>query len=110
MKKTIVVGLALAALMAPPVVAAELPVKAPPPPPAPVYTWTGCYIGANVGLVGADTKVSWDGVGEGGHSQYAMALGGHLGCDYQVDSNWVVGVRGLMDKLNFNETRNLDFV
>jgi len=29
--------------------AADMPVKAPPPPPAPVYVWTGCYIGGNIG-------------------------------------------------------------
>jgi opacity protein-like surface antigen len=30
-------------------VAADLVVKAPPPPPAPVYSWTGFYVGGNVG-------------------------------------------------------------
>jgi len=36
--------------------AADMAVKAPPPPPAPVYRWTGCYIGGNVGgLWGRDT-------------------------------------------------------
>ena len=29
--------------------ARKMPVKAPPPPPPPVFTWTGFYIGANVG-------------------------------------------------------------
>jgi outer membrane immunogenic protein len=30
--------------------AADMAVKAPPsPPPAPVYSWTGWYIGGNVG-------------------------------------------------------------
>src|SRR5262245_6093313 len=40
--------------------AAERPVPAytPPPPPAPVYTWTGCYIGANAGTSGGTSTVS----------------------------------------------------
>jgi outer membrane immunogenic protein len=29
--------------------AADMPLKAPPPPPAPVYSWTGFYIGGNAG-------------------------------------------------------------
>ena len=33
--------------------AADMAVKAPPPPPpAPVYSWTGWYVGGNVGKVG----------------------------------------------------------
>jgi len=100
MRKTIVVGLALAALMAPPVVAAELPVKAPPPPPAPVYPWTGCYVGVNVGFVGVRTRTSWDGVGDGGLSTNDVAAGGQIGCDYQLSSNWVIGIQGLIDGTN----------
>jgi outer membrane immunogenic protein len=36
--------------------AADLPRKAPPPavPMAPPITWTGCYIGANVGGIFSD--------------------------------------------------------
>ena len=29
--------------------AADMPLKAPPPPPAPVYSWTGFYAGVNAG-------------------------------------------------------------
>jgi outer membrane immunogenic protein len=36
--------------------AADLPVKAPvyTPPPVHVFSWTGCYIGGNVGGLSAD--------------------------------------------------------
>ena len=107
MKKTIMVGLGLIALMAPPVVAAERPVlKAPPPPPAPVSTWTGCYFGFNVGLAGSDTKVSWGGVPDVGHSADAAAGGGQIGCDYQLASNWVIGIQGLYDGTNIGDTHS----
>ena len=48
MKKTLLGVVAIAALMGTPAFAADLALKAPPPPP-PAASWTGCYIGANVG-------------------------------------------------------------
>ena len=41
--------------------AADLPLKAPAyaPPPPTVYSWTGFYIGANVGGVWGDPKVNY---------------------------------------------------
>jgi outer membrane immunogenic protein len=42
----------IAALIGTPAFAADMAVKAPkalPPPPAPVYSWTGWYVGGNVG-------------------------------------------------------------
>jgi outer membrane immunogenic protein len=53
MKKLLLGSAALVALGlgAPAALAADraVPAYAPPPPPAPVYTWTGCYAGANAG-------------------------------------------------------------
>src|SRR5262249_26920986 len=53
MKKLFLGSVALVALglAAPAALAADraVPAYAPPPPPAPVYTWRGCYIGANAG-------------------------------------------------------------
>jgi outer membrane immunogenic protein len=45
MKALFVAGLAVGALIAP-AMAADLPVKAPPPP---LFSWTGLYIGGNAG-------------------------------------------------------------
>jgi len=39
--------------------AADMPLKAPPPPPAPVWSWTGFYIGGNVGGVWGDVSNNW---------------------------------------------------
>jgi len=40
---------AVAALIGAPAFAADMAVKAPPPAPAPVYSWTGWYVGLNAG-------------------------------------------------------------
>ncbi len=78
--------------------AADLPRKAPAylPPPPPPMTWTGCYLGANIGgafgdasLSGAAGTVSSDGSG--------FAGGGQIGCDYQFSGGWVVGIRNMFD-------------
>lgn len=53
MKKTILGLVAIGALIAGPAMAADLgtrmPVKAPPAPLEPVFSWTGFYIGGNIG-------------------------------------------------------------
>ena len=55
MKKLLLVGVALSALVAGPAMAADLPVRAPiaykSAPVITYYSWTGCYIGGNVGGV-----------------------------------------------------------
>ena len=78
--------------------AADLPRKAPAyvPPPPPPATWTGCYIGGNIGgafshasLSGAAGTVSSNGDG--------FAGGGQIGCDYQFTGGFVVGIRNMFD-------------
>jgi outer membrane immunogenic protein len=49
MKKLLVAGAALTALIGTPALAADMALKAAPPPPAPVCIWCGFYIGANAG-------------------------------------------------------------
>lgn len=51
MKRRLLRGLALPAFFAGPAMAADLPVKAPPPPipAAAAYNWTGFYVGLNAG-------------------------------------------------------------
>ncbi|MFZ1088564.1 MAG: outer membrane beta-barrel protein, partial [Xanthobacteraceae bacterium] len=85
--------------------AADMAVLGPyqPPPIAPLYSWTGCYIGVNMGG-GAAPKSSVDTLGNfappgtslGDMTARGVAGGGQLGCDYQVGS-WVFGVGGLLD-------------
>jgi outer membrane immunogenic protein len=84
--------------------AADLPTKAPvyKAPPATIATWTGCYMGGNVGYGWSPTKWS-DPVfavfvpGElASHTADGVVGGGQLGCDYQKDQ-WVFGVQGMLD-------------
>jgi outer membrane immunogenic protein len=97
MKRTLLAGIAgLAIVASAPAHAADLRVRRPPPPPppvvapVPVFSWTGCYIGANVG--GAWTRDS-----DGG-----IAGGGQIGCDYQFASNWLIGIQGMFDGADVN--------
>lgn len=48
MKKLLIAGAALTTLIGTHALAADMPLKAPPPP-APVWSWTGFYVGGNVG-------------------------------------------------------------
>ena len=111
MKCNIVGGFAVSALLiATPLSAAgaaDMPLKAPPPLPAPVYNWSACYIGANTGgawaskhtvyATVAGTVVNED---EGSTTASGWAYGGQVGCDYQVNSYLVLGARGMWDGTN----------
>jgi outer membrane immunogenic protein len=120
MKKLFLGSVALVALglAAPAAFAADrgVPAYAPPPPPAPVYTWTGCYVGASAGnswgrsehrtvgnsiltggalgapaprLLGAP-----DGTSIAGDLNLSGFIGGFQGgCNYQAGM-WVIGFEG----------------
>src|SRR5262245_45913828 len=79
----------------------------PPPPPSPVFSWTGCYVGANVG----------GGWASNSSNDVAGAVTGVAGADprcrrrehsckreydpIRMDSRWRhrVGLRGKLDRL-----------
>jgi outer membrane immunogenic protein len=74
--------------------AADMPVTAAPPPVPPPFSWTGFYIGANLG--GAWAHNTWSdsifGVNFGnGNGEGVFIVGGQVGFNYQV-SNIVFGV------------------
>jgi outer membrane immunogenic protein len=72
--------------------AADLAVEAPPI--APVFTWTGCYIGAHLGGGWSDDTVSvpslLPGISVTGHTSGFLG-GGQGGCNYQLGGSWLVG-------------------
>lgn len=59
----------------------------PPPPPAPAsFSWSGLYVGANVGYAGATVSESASGAatGTGSASMPAGIGGGQIGYNYQI--------------------------
>ena len=52
---------AIVALMGTPALAADMAVKAPPPPvAAPTYSWTGFYIGGDIGGLQTSNTATWN--------------------------------------------------
>jgi outer membrane immunogenic protein len=98
MSKTTLGIVAVAATIGTAALAADMPVKAPPPAPAPVYSWTGFYIGGNVGYGVARDPSSlgapiFPGTGiESFAIMPAGVIGGvQAGYNWQV-SNWLLGL------------------
>jgi outer membrane immunogenic protein len=122
MRKLLLVGgagLALAAIA--PAHAADLgaPVyKAPAPvaAPVPVFSWTGCYIGANIGGKWAQTSgfVDIPAVTASPASSFILDAdhgssfvgGGQVGCDYQAGAA-VFGIAGDGDAQHWSTTRTV---
>jgi outer membrane immunogenic protein len=91
----------------------KMPVKAPPPPPAPVNTWTGWYVGGNVGyswgdahtdIAGSATTITDPaffggfagnnafGFGDSNTARLNGVIGGgQIGYNYQFSPKWVLG-------------------
>jgi outer membrane immunogenic protein len=115
MKKLLLItGAAFAALAAAPAMAADMPLKAMPRAPAP-FSWTGCYIGAHVGIginrnrndfgtAIASGATEGGGLGEGftvgefgpfdADSGGGGVVGGQIGCNYQATPFLVLGLEG----------------
>jgi outer membrane immunogenic protein len=83
--------------------AADLPsktpvYKAPAVVPAPVQTWTSCYVGGNGGYGWTNKQWHSDefGYDAGSHTGTGAVGGGQIGCDYQT-GQFVFGVQGMFD-------------
>lgn len=103
MKKSILGLVAIGALVAGPAMAADLrmPVKAPVAPIVPVFSWTGFYIGANVGGSWGDVPELFSvpalplSVANTAHPDSIIG-GGQIGYNYQID-RVVLGVEADFD-------------
>lgn len=101
--KKILLGSVALIVMSAPVLAADMPVKAVPLPP--VFTWTGCYVGLNVGYGWARFNKSevrqfdaTTGALIFNHADFDFdddgAVGGvQAGCNWQFGT-WVWGIEG----------------
>ena len=79
---------------------------APMVAPVPVFSWTGCFIGAHggwgwgkkdvteVGLTRGFTSPVNPVSNSGGIDTSGAIFGGQIGCDYQFAGNFVVGIQG----------------
>jgi outer membrane immunogenic protein len=101
--------------------AADLPSRAPPPvyvPPVPIFTWTGFYLGGQVGYAWGTQRANVlapDLIGGGGgivapgsqvfnsYSAEGVIGGGHIGYNYQVNQ-WVLGIQGNIDASSISKT------
>jgi outer membrane immunogenic protein len=120
MKKLLLLGIALVAggASSGPSGAADLPTQMSMKAPAlaPLYSWTGCYIGANAG--GGSDRGSFADVNPNlaatgrpnidlGSERATGAMGGgQIGCDYQA-GNWVVGAQGMFDATDFKGSNHV---
>jgi outer membrane immunogenic protein len=110
--KKILAGLVAAVAMTGSAFAADMAPRYTKAPPAPivVYSWTGCYIGGNIGGGWARTSqtqigqnspagvfVASPGFNYGSSTGSDFVGGGQIGCDYQFANNWVIGIQGMYD-------------
>ena len=113
----VALGAIAAATIAGSALAADMAIKAPPPP-APVWSWTGFYIGANGGWGWANSNTTattfQSGVIASGlpiipNQNFSQSLngavfGGHLGYNWQIGPNWLIGFEGDFDGANINKS------
>jgi outer membrane immunogenic protein len=114
--KKLLSAIAVAGLIGTPAFAADMAVKAPPPLPEPVYSWTGFYAGLNAGWswgkqdttvnfvpaptvigiflpVGAQFVFSPSPTADQETAHPLGAIGGvQVGYNWQSMSNWIIGI------------------
>jgi outer membrane immunogenic protein len=116
MKKVMLGGVALITLgFVGAAVAADMPVKAPPP--VVVNTWTGFYAGVDFGAVrgsnesetftqgpGIGSATAFDPTSMTSANHWGGIGGGYAGYNWAVTPSWVIGVEGDFNKANLGNT------
>ena len=109
-KKAVLAALALAMLAAGPALGADLPALKTPPPPAPAFSWTGFYVGGNLGAAWAEGSLTDSLYGltfDSGSGNGMFIGGGQAGFNYQF-STLVVGLEAEFEGIgNKNNTRGV---
>ena len=126
MKKFLLATVGLVALgLSAPASAADLAArpytKAPPPIVAPIYDWSGFYIGANGGYgwsnysVSETTPFGLAAIQDITVPQTLQAntrgafFGGQLGYNWQFAPSWVLGIEGDIDAASFHGSQSVTF-
>jgi outer membrane immunogenic protein len=101
MKRAFITVAALATFVGTPALAADMALKAPPPP-ASVATWTGWYIGADVGGTWFNQSATWNPLPTAaafgantitGTERASGVIGGvYAGYNYQISPSGLVGI------------------
>jgi outer membrane immunogenic protein len=116
MRTVFFVNVALVALLTIPMAAraADMHVKAPPPaaPQPPPFSWTGFYIGGNVGAAWRqhDVRDGIFGMDFDNNNNAVFIAGGQLGANYQFDNSIVLGFEGDYDWVGRNNNSAQVFV
>jgi outer membrane immunogenic protein len=89
--------------------AADMPVKAMPPPPPPPFSWTGFYLGGNLGAGWARQRVNDTLIGqEFSRSSDAVFIGGgQIGYNWQINQNFVLGIEWDFDAAGSNDNNRV---
>jgi outer membrane immunogenic protein len=114
MKKFLLSSAGLAAMLAGPAMAADMPVAPPPPPPV-YYDWSGAYVGFNAGGIWSEVNQTFPnprlfgGTGPGNVNDFSTSpsdgiYGFHAGVQWQWGI-WVLGVEAALSGC-FNECRS----
>jgi outer membrane immunogenic protein len=108
MRKSLLIGFFASVLVGAPAFAADLPVRAHPAPvaPIPVFSWTGFYLGANIGGAWSKSTITDAVTGASlSTSDSGFIGGGQFGYNWQI-SNWILGVEGDIDGTTISKTSN----
>jgi outer membrane immunogenic protein len=92
--------------------AADMAVKVPPPPMAAPFSWNGCYAGLNAGGAWIDMHQQVNAgvtVVDSSGTTGAFVGGGQIGCNWQYDPKWVVGLEGDIDYASAKRSSNFAF-
>jgi outer membrane immunogenic protein len=88
-------------------VAADMPVRRPLPPqaavvaPAPIFNWSGFYVGINGGYAWGKSEFEYPGIATGGFKTDGWLIGGTIGANYQVGQS-VFGLEADLDWTDIN--------
>jgi outer membrane immunogenic protein len=105
MRKILLGSVGLAAMLAGPAIAADMPVR-PLPPPVAYYDWSGAYVGANIGGIWSTFDQTFPnpplfgGTGPGNTRSFSTSpddgiFGFHAGAQWQWGA-WVLGVEAAL--------------